>query len=115
MAALAVLGLIPLWAVVYRTYADLGQPTPTPVITPAITTVPNTAIVPQMVGLALGTAQAEAAQAGLGLIIEERDEPNYPVPTVLEQDPPAGQAVPVASQIKLVVSKRLPSSCTSDV
>jgi serine/threonine-protein kinase len=115
VAALAVLGLIPLWAVVYRTFADFGQPTPTPVITPAITTVPNTAIVPQLVGLPVETAREEAARAGLGLVIEERDAPDYPLPTVLEQDPPAGQNVPAASQMKLVVSRRVPSSAVPDV
>jgi hypothetical protein len=49
------------------------------------------------------------------LIIEERDDSRYAVPTVLDQDPPAGQTVPVASQIKLVVSKSLPSSAVPDV
>jgi hypothetical protein len=48
VAALAVLGLFPLWAVVYRTYTDLGQPAPTPVSTPIITAVSGTAIVPQL-------------------------------------------------------------------
>jgi predicted Ser/Thr protein kinase len=115
VAALAVLGLIPLWAVVYRTYADLGQPTPTPVITPIVTPVPGMAIVPQVVGLSLEAAQEEVARANLGLIIEEREDANYPAPTVLEQDPPAGQSVLAAFQIKLVVSKRLPSSQIPDV
>lgn len=115
VAALAVLGLIPLWAVVYRTYADLGQPTPTPVVTPAVTPVGATAIVPQLVGLSQQAAQEEAALANLGLLIEERDDPDYPVPTVLQQDPPAGQTVPAASQIRLIVSKRVPSSAVPDV
>ncbi len=115
VAALAVLGLIPLWAVVYRTYADLGEPTPTPVVTSAITPIPDMAIVPQLVGLTLEAAQQEAARANLGLIIEEREDFNYPVPTILEQDPPAGQTVVSASQIKLIVSKRLPSSEIPDV
>jgi hypothetical protein len=115
VAALAVLGLIPLWALVYRTYADLGQPTPIPVVTPVVTPVPSEAIIPQLVGLSLQAAKEEAARANLGVIIEERDDPNFPVPTVLEQDPPAGQMVPATSQIKLVVSKRLPSSAVPDV
>jgi serine/threonine-protein kinase len=115
VAALAVLGLIPLWAVVYDTYADRGQPASTPVVTPVITTVPGMAVVPQLVGLPLEAAQEEAARANLGLIIEERDDADHPVPTVLEQDPPAGRSVPLASQIKLVVSKRLPSSEVPDV
>jgi predicted Ser/Thr protein kinase len=115
VAALAVLGLIPLWAVVYRTYADIGRPTPTPVVTPVITARPGMTIVPQLVGLPLETAQEEATRANLGLIIEERDDPDHPVPTVLQQDPPAGQTVPSASQVKLVVSKPLPSSAVPDV
>jgi predicted Ser/Thr protein kinase len=115
VAALAVLGLIPLWAVVYRTYADLGQPTPTPVATLPVTALPGTAIVPRLRGLTLEAAQEEAVRANLGLIVEERDDPNHPVPTVLEQDPPAGQSVPSASQVRLVVSRRLPSSEVPDV
>jgi predicted Ser/Thr protein kinase len=115
VAVLAVLGLFPLWAVVYRTYTDLGQPAPTPTFAPIITAVPGTAIVPQLVGLPFETAQEEARRANLGLIIEERDDPAHPVPTVLEQEPPAGQTVSSASQIKLVVSKSLPSSAVPDV
>ena len=115
VAVLAVLGLFPLWAIVYRSYTGTEQPPPTPTITQVATTVPSTAIVPQLVGLPLETAQEEAARAGLGLIIEERDDPNHPVPTVLEQDPPAGRQVPSASQVKLVVSKRLPGSQVPDV
>jgi serine/threonine-protein kinase len=115
VAVLAILGLIPLWAIVYRTYADLGQPTPTPGVTPVITPVSGTAIVPQLVGLTLDLAQEEVARANLGLIVEERDATNYPVPTVLEQDPSAGQTIPSASQIKLIVSRSLPSSAVPDV
>jgi len=115
VAVLAVLGLIPLWAVVYRTYADLGQPTPTPVVTSAITPVPNTAIVPQLIGLTLEAAQAEVARSNLGLVIQERADPDHPVPTVLEQDPSPGQTVPAASQVRLVVSKRLTLSDVPDV
>jgi predicted Ser/Thr protein kinase len=115
VAALSVLGLIPLWVVVYSTYADLGQPTPTPVVTPVVTQVPSMAIVPQLVGLSLEAAQEEAGRANLGLVIEERDDPDHPVPAVLEQDPPAGQTVPAASQLKLVVSKQLPGSAVPDV
>lgn len=115
VAALTVLGLIPLWAVVYRTYADLGQPTPTPVITPFVTPVPDMAIVPQLLGLPLEMAREEVTRANLGLIIEERDDSDYPVPTVLEQDPPAGQTIESASQIRLVVSRRMPSSAVPDV
>ena len=115
VAVLSVLGLIPLWAVVYRTYADLGRPTPTPVATPIITPVPGAAIVPQLVGLSLEAAQEEVARANLGLVVEERDDPEHPVPTVLEQDPFPGQSVPMASQVRLVVSKRLPSSPIPDV
>jgi predicted Ser/Thr protein kinase len=115
VTVLVVLGLIPLWAVVYRTYADLGQPTPTPGVTPVIPTVPNTVVVPQLVGLSLEAAQAEAERAHLGLVIEQRDDHEHPLPTVLEQDPAAGQTVLVASQVRLVVSNLLPSSPIPDV
>jgi serine/threonine-protein kinase len=73
------------------------------------------AIVPQMVGLSLEAAQEEAARANLGLVIEERDDPDHPVPTVLEQDPSAGQTVPAGSQLKLVVSRQVASSEVPDV
>jgi serine/threonine-protein kinase len=115
VAALAVLGLIPLWVVVYSTYADMNQPTPTPVVTSVVTPMTGTTIVPQLVGLPKQAAQEEAARANLGLVIEERDDPNHPVPTVLEQNPPAGQTVNVASQVTLVISKQVPSSTVPDV
>jgi serine/threonine-protein kinase len=101
--------------VVYRTYADRGQPTPTPGVTPVFTPVPSTTIVPQLVGLPLEAAQQEAARAGLGLIVEEREDPTHPVSTVLEQQPPAGQTVVSASQVRLVVSRRIPGSTIPDV
>jgi hypothetical protein len=100
---------------VYRTFTDQGQPAPTPIITPVVTPVPGLAIVPQLVGLSLEAAQEELERAGLRPIIEERDDPSHPVPTVLEQEPPVGQTVLAASQINLVVSKRLPSSPVPDV
>jgi len=115
VAALTVLGLIPLWTMVYRTYADLGRPTPTPAVTPMVTPISSMAVVPQLVGLPLQAAQEELARSTLGLIVEERDDSRYALPTVLEQDPMAGQTVPSASQIKLVVSKSLPSSAIPDV
>jgi serine/threonine-protein kinase len=115
VAVLAILGLIPLWAVVYRTYTDIGQPAPTPSVTPVITTVPNMAIVPQLVGLQLEAAQQEIERARLGLVIDWREDPDHPLPTVLEQDPAAGQTVQAATQIKLVVSKQLPNSSVPDI
>jgi predicted Ser/Thr protein kinase len=115
VAALAILGLIPLWAVVYRTYADLGEPTPTPVSTQAVTPVQEMTIVPQLVGLSLEAAKTEADNAELGISIDYREDRNHPVPTVLEQDPGPGQTVAVASQVKLVVSQRVPSSPVPDV
>jgi serine/threonine-protein kinase len=115
VAVLAVLGLVPLWALVYRTYTSLGQVTSTPVVTPVITQVSNTTIVPQLRGLGLEVAREEAARANLGVVIEEREDPAYPVPTVLEQEPAAGQEVSITSQVRLVVSKPLVSSDIPDV
>jgi hypothetical protein len=93
----------------------MNQPTPTPVITSVVTPMTGTTVVPQLVGLSKQAAQEEAARANLGLVIEERDDPDHPVPTVLEQNPPAGLTVNVSSQVMLVISKQVPSSTVPDV
>ncbi len=111
VAVLMVLGLIPLWAVVYRSYQALGQPpVPTPTLHPTVTAPPGQAVVPYLIGLEMPQAQAEVERAGLTLAVEEeREDPNHPRPVVLEQDPPAGAVVVQGSTVSVVASKALES------
>jgi eukaryotic-like serine/threonine-protein kinase len=117
-AILCILGLIPLWAMVVRTYS-----TPAPAAgstTQAVSTTVNSTFrlltstlspnqlvaVPQLTGLTL--AQANQQLAGVGLqprIVEERPDANATEGKVLEQNPTAGKQVAPGGYVELVVSK----------
>jgi serine/threonine-protein kinase len=115
-AILCVLGLIPLWVSVWRTYSAPvsssginGTPTFT-VITSTVSTsgtLPNGLVpVPQLQDLTV--AQANQQLGALGLqprVVEERADVNATEAKVLEQRPAAGTQVSAGSFVELVVSK----------
>ncbi len=107
IALVAVVGLIPLWWLVYRSYASL--PTVPPTVTPtslvASTEEPQMVTVPRIVGRPVEEARRLLERSGLQLDIrEERDAPGQDEGTVIEQDPPAGEDVPVDSTVSVVIS-----------
>lgn len=108
VAIVAVLGLIPLAVTVYRAYSQSASPAPTPIPTPAITPVSNFTIVPQLVGWSVDDARQEVERAGLILVVVEGPEDlTHPLPTVLQQSPPAGSQAQVGSTVEVLVSKEL--------
>ncbi len=95
-ATVLVLGLIPLWTIVYKTYSP-AQPTPR-TVAPTLTPTPNTegqmVSVPNMLGLNAPDAQRLAEEAGLIVtILGEKESTDARPGSVLEQTPGAGNRV----------------------
>lgn len=108
LAAIAVLGLIPLWLFVYRAYLSPGvPPTPAVTFTPGLgTTEPGAEVtVPNLTGLSAADAQRMAESLGLELEILGEEESSDARPgAVLRQTPSAGARVPVSSTISVVLA-----------
>jgi len=107
VALVAVVGLIPLWWLVYRSYAALpGAPfgaTPSPVVTETPEVVRVT--VPRVIDRPVDEARSLLQRSGLEMrILEEREAPGVEEGIVIEQDPPSGEQAPVDSPISVVVS-----------
>jgi len=107
VALVAVVGLIPLWWLVYRSYAAVptgfATPTPTPLVTPTRELV-NVAVL-KVIDRPVEEARTLLRRAGLELEVkEERDEPGVPQGRVIEQDPPAGESVPTGTKVFVVIS-----------
>ena len=106
IAFVAVVGLIPLWVVVYRAYSA-PSPTPVPPTQPAVTAPTqeaNMQTVPDLEGRSASDATATLGSLGMGYVLEERTDPDLAEGTVVEQSPSAGEQVPAGSEIRLVVS-----------
>jgi len=108
IAAIAVLGLIPLWLFVYQAYLSPGTP-PTPAVafTPgpgspepsAETTVPN------LTGLSAADAQRMLESLGLQLeVLGEEESTDARPGAVLRQTPGAGVRVPISSTVSVVLA-----------
>lgn len=106
VALVAVVGLIPLWWLVYRSYA--GLPTaPTTTLTPLITETeePVMVTVPRIVDRPVDEARRLLRRSGLEIdITEEREEAGIEEGIVIEQDPPSGENVPIETAVSVVVS-----------
>ncbi len=111
VAAIAVIGLVPLWLYVYRAYTA-----PPPVITPVVEITPGVGTpgagttevevtVPNLSGL--GAADAQRLAQSLGLEVEvlgERETTDTRPGAVLEQTPDAGNRVPSGSTVSVVLA-----------
>jgi serine/threonine protein kinase len=106
VAFVAVVGLIPLWSLVYRSYSPRPSPSPTPV--PLTTSTPQetqSIPVPNVVGRSEEEAREMLMQAGLRFVLlEERDEPGTEEGIVLEQDPAPDELVPLDTEVLVVIS-----------
>lgn len=103
LAALAILGLIPLWLMVYRAW--LGGPSGLPTPTPPPTIVP-TVQVPDLRGLPVAEAQARALGLGLGFsVVREIEDPQQPAGVVIAQDPTPGTALHPGEVIQVTVNR----------
>jgi serine/threonine-protein kinase len=107
IALIAVVGLVPLWALVYRAYSadPVVPPTSTPPLlvtqTPAVAQVR----VPELVGQKVGEAQRELERLGLDYTVEEQTEPGVDPGVILSQSPAPGQQVPRDTAVTLVVNQ----------
>jgi len=107
IALVAVVGLIPLWWLVYRSYAALppGPPAATP--TPLVTRTQEVAMVtvPSVLDRPVDEARSLLQRTGLELeISEQREASGVEEGMVIEQDPPSGENVPLDSTVSVVVS-----------
>lgn len=108
LAAVAVLGLIPLWALVYRAYT---APAPLPLPTPTLplaggTPTPAPLPVPAVVGRPVEEACRTLEAAGLRCAVEDVERLDVAPGSVLEQQPAAGASVPPGTEVLLRVARR---------
>lgn len=112
VAAIAVVGLIPLWLFVYRAYtAPVTVPTPGPDITPAPATPAPEALVtvPNLRGLSAADAQRMAESLDLQMEVLGEEESSDARPgAVLEQTPGVGMRVPISSTVSVVLAAGRP-------
>jgi serine/threonine-protein kinase len=108
IALVAVVGLIPLWWLVYRSYAALPTAPPTGTPAPLVTRTQEAVkvTVPRVVGRPLEEAREMLQRTGLELeISDRREEPSVAEDTVIEQDPVAGESVAISTIVSVVVSE----------
>lgn len=107
MAFIAVVGLIPLWWLVYQSYSARPSLPPTATPRPLVTLTPEVqwVSVPSVVGVPVDEARRRVEQEGLRFVLlEERDEPGVEQGMVLEQSPAPDARVAAGSQVSVVVS-----------
>lgn len=107
VAFIAVIGLIPLWWLVYRSYAALPTAPPTATPTPLVTSTPDVALasVPDLLDRPREEARRLVRQKGLQFaVVEERQAPDVEEGVVLEQTPAPGESVPLDSTVSVVLS-----------
>jgi len=101
LAAVAILGLIPLWAAVYARYTR-------PVAVAPLPTVPDTIgiLVPDLTGLDEATAWALLEQEGLHLLVVSQEySEEAPLGSIVRQMPEGGQRVAGDTAVNVVLSK----------
>ena len=107
VALIAVIGLIPVWWLVYEAYsAPLPLP-PTPTLPPLVTSTPQVqrVSVPDVMGKPEDEARAIVERAGLRFVLlEEREEPDVERGVVLEQIPGPGELILLQEQVSVIVN-----------
>jgi serine/threonine protein kinase len=107
IALAAVVGLIPLWWMVYRSYAALSTAPPTTTPTPLVTQTHEgvRVTVPGIVDRPVDEARKMLERTGLELeIIDEQEEPGVAQGIVLEQNPTPGENVATGTTVSVVIS-----------
>lgn len=108
IAAIAVIGLIPLWVFVYREYAPPSvTPTLLPEETPSASTPsPDDLVtVPNLVSLSAADAQRTVQSLGLQIEVLGEEESSDARPgAVLHQTPGVGNRVPISSTVSVVLA-----------
>ena len=107
IALVAVVGLVPLWWLVYRSYASLPTVPPTRTPTPLVagTEQPRLVAVPQITDRPTDEARRLLQRSGLSLEIkDELETPGHDEGTILEQDPAPGESMPIGGTVSVVVA-----------
>ena len=109
VAAIAVLGLIPLWLFVYQAYTQDVQSlppaltngdTPTPVMEEQMVSVPN------LVGLSLADGRRLAESLNLSIeVLGEQESTDARPGAILEQTPNPGNRVPITSTVSVIIAR----------
>jgi tRNA A-37 threonylcarbamoyl transferase component Bud32 len=103
VALVSVLGLAPLWTLVYNRYARLPPPTAPPL---AVTLASDEVLVPDVVGLDQGEAQKMVEAMGLQfMVIGGQHHDTIPALAVISQVPTGGQPAKRGAVIEVVVSQ----------
>ena len=111
VAAIAVIGLIPLWIFVYQNYTQpasiptthVATVTPTSAVAEAVVSVPN------LTGLSAPDAQRLAEDLGLHVeVLGEQESTDARPGAILEQTPGPGNRVPVDTTISVVLAAGRP-------
>ncbi len=109
VAAIAVIGLVPLWAYVYQAYTAPGpRPTPSPEVTGAPQTpgsVERQVTVPNLTGLGVADAQRLAQSMELDIeVLGEQESTDARPGAVLQQTPGAGTRAAAGSVVSVLVA-----------
>ncbi len=103
-AVVAVLGLVPVWASVYRAY--VRQPIPASVPTPTATLAAGQVRVPDVVGMEEEDANRVLEGTGLQMeVIGQAHHPTIPAFAIIEQAVRAGEPVAEGTTVGVVVSQ----------
>lgn len=103
-AVVAVLGLIPLWAFVYRAY--VRQPIPATLPTPTATLAPGQVRVPDVIGMETEDARRVIESTGLHMeVIGQANHPTIPTFAIIEQTVRAGEPVAEGTTVGVIISQ----------
>jgi tRNA A-37 threonylcarbamoyl transferase component Bud32 len=103
-ALIAVLGLVPLWAAVYRTYVQ--RPIPANVPTPTATLAVGQVRVPDVIGMEEEDARQVLESTGLQMqVTGHAHHPTIPPFVIIEQSTRAGEPVAEEATIGVVISQ----------
>lgn len=104
LVVLAVLGLVPLWATVYRTYVQ--RPIPASLPTPTATLAVGQVRVPDVVGMEEQDARRVLENGRLKLeVVGQANHPTIPAFAIIEQTVRAGEPVAEGTTIGVVISQ----------
>jgi len=103
VALVSVLGLAPLWTLVYNRYARLPPPTAPPL---AVTVASDEVLVPDVVGMDQEAARKLVETTGLQfMVIGEQHHETIPALAVISQVPTGGQPAKQGAVVEVVISQ----------
>lgn len=104
IATIAVIGLVPLWALVYRAWTRSSAPPTMVPPPPTATATVAMVVVPDVQGRLWEDARADIEAVGLRFTLEEQVNASAPEGTIMRQEPLPGQSVPAGSEVRLFIA-----------